>query len=35
MEPPSKATCSAFSEITEAAETKSVMALARGSFSAF
>ena len=35
MEPPSKTTCTASSQITVALETKSVMALARGGFSAF
>ena len=32
MEPPSKTTCSASSQITGALETKSVTALARGGF---
>ena len=35
MEPRSKTTCSASSEITGASETKSVVALARGGFSTF
>ena len=35
MEPTSKTTCTASSQITVVLETKSVMALARGGFSVF